>query len=242
MFDAEGTAEQLLGARRNLRPIDRLTIGTIPKTNDEGYKVQKLQMKKLGTVGGYKAGAAPHGSEQIFAPIPANAIYPSGSRLNSDHYRPGWVEVEFAFRTIVPIIASDPIEKNNLSELVEFTPIIEIIATRFSDILALTTPEIIADLGVNGAIVVGQGTGGVTPPVHTNLRIFVDEKEICPDFMSHGGALDTCLWLVNRNKADGIAMAAGTIITTGTIIKPFAVKGSIQAIFSEDCSVSVELN
>ncbi|WP_324741682.1 hypothetical protein U8326_00405 [Tsuneonella sp. CC-YZS046] len=240
-FDAKGAAEQLLAARRTLIATERLSADRTPATIEEGYKVQNFQMEKLGALGGYKAGAAPDAVERILAPIPADAVHSSGSRLNAADYRPGWVEVEFAFRILAPITETDIIGREDLKKIAEFVPVIEILATRFSDIMALTTPEIVADLGVNGAIIVGHGSGCAIPPPLEDLKIFVDGKEFCPNFMSPADPLDTCLWLINRKQAAGSVMSAGTVITTGTIIRPLTVKGNIEARFSELYYVSAML-
>jgi hypothetical protein len=90
-------ADVLLEARRTLQPIDDLPPALRPKTLEEAYYVQDVMLQALGTVGGWKVGAATPEATPLFAPMPLVGLAASGDSIAKQFRRLRGVEAEIAF-------------------------------------------------------------------------------------------------------------------------------------------------
>jgi 2-keto-4-pentenoate hydratase len=98
-------------------------------------------------------------------------------------------------------------------------PAIEIIDSRYTDWLKVTLPELVADLGANGALIVGPAAKGWRRRDLAALGVTmraggkVVGKGKGGDALGH--PLEALRWLAN-NPATKAGLAAGEIVTTGT--------------------------
>ena len=140
------------------------------------------------------------------------------------------IESEFAFRLRDTIPARDRAwTRDELSPFLTFHPGLEVAGSRFAlgaGSRKLTIYEIIADNGGGGAYVVGDGIDDWQKidfdhmpvdarindgePIHTNRGEF------------RGNPVDILVETVNGLSARGIGLAAGDLVTTGTLTLPTA--------------------
>jgi 2-keto-4-pentenoate hydratase len=98
-------------------------------------------------------------------------------------------------------------------------PAIEIIDSRYADWLKVSLPSIVADMGSNGALVVGPAvkrwrTLDLAKPA---VRMTVDGKVVGEGTGAAvmGDPADALVWLANLARRRG-GLAAGDMVTTGT--------------------------
>jgi 2-keto-4-pentenoate hydratase len=147
--------------------------------------------------------------------------FPSGATLPGAGYRTRGIEGEFAF-----VLGKDlkprkrPYTRDEVAAAVaDLHPAVEIVDSRFTDIKAVTLPELVADLGANGALVVGAPVKGwrrrdlAAVPVTMRAGGRIVGRGTGADALGH--PLDALCWLANNPpSADGLR--AGEIVSTGT--------------------------
>jgi 2-keto-4-pentenoate hydratase len=69
-FGCLATAQRLLQARQENRPIEDWPESLRPASFDQAYRVQAAQMETLGPIGGWKVGAANSVAPPTCAPLP----------------------------------------------------------------------------------------------------------------------------------------------------------------------------
>ncbi|MBI3451882.1 MAG: hydratase, partial [Rhodospirillales bacterium] len=141
-----------------------------PRTAAEAYRVQDLLTAELDfPVGGWKIGCTSAVARRLLKArgpfagrIFASRIFDSGVTLPSAGYRVRGLEGEFAFR-----LGRDlPPRKRAYGRaevktaVAALHPAVEIVDSRYTDWLAVGVASLIADQGVNGALVLGKAVRG----------------------------------------------------------------------------------
>jgi 2-keto-4-pentenoate hydratase len=98
MTAAEALARLLLEARQSGRRIEALPTELIPATAAAAYEVQALVAARLGSIAGWKVGAASPTAEITCAPLFASLVAPSPARFLARQFPLGGIEGELAFR------------------------------------------------------------------------------------------------------------------------------------------------
>ncbi|MCM2621173.1 hypothetical protein [Alcaligenes faecalis] len=75
--DCLATAQRLLQARQEHRPIEDWPDALRPVSFDQAYRVQAVQMKTLGPIGGWKVGAANSVAPPPAPPCPSVLVTPA---------------------------------------------------------------------------------------------------------------------------------------------------------------------
>ncbi|WP_167549729.1 fumarylacetoacetate hydrolase family protein [Ensifer aridi] len=172
-------------------------------------------------VSGWKVAALPDG-EVIFAPILESRLFKSPASLPPSVYGLGGVECEVAFRFArEPVSCNGKFSREDIVEVIEGALVaIEVVNSRWTSAFSTPRNAMIADLLSNGGLVVG--------PVNANWRdipfdmlsakLNVNGNTAC---QTEGGnpqkdLIGLLTSLANELINQGIVLAAGTIVTTGS--------------------------
>ncbi len=205
-----------------------------PRTLDVAYAIQELARpfiaEGLGAPAGYKVGAtAKVMQERLGIHFPcagtlfANRIYPSGATLSRAGYRHLGVECEVGVRMAAGLPGKtggydrDSVVPGIATVFVS----IEIVEHRFTDVRAVGAETHIADDFYSAGAVIGpeHPAASLDPSGAAAGEILVDGKQV---FAGHvrdilGHPLISLAWLANHLVARGTPLAAGDIVTLGSI-------------------------
>ncbi len=212
----DAAADALCSAR-----AARCATGALPDmaNADTAYAVQAAVADRLGGIAGWKAAIFPDG--QIFcAPLPgATVLTTPASRPETCLPRAG-VEAEVAFRLARAIPAAgpplDPLQQR--AAIAAAHAAIEVVDSRLADWRAATPLAIVADNLLGSALIIGDALGDwermdLAAPgfaLHVDgVCIAAPGRNAADPFALFGHVLTHC-------RAQGIDLAPGTWITTGT--------------------------
>jgi 2-keto-4-pentenoate hydratase len=194
-----------------------------PANIDSAYEVQQRFLKNcnVGT-GGWKIGAKSETGPIQGAPLPLSRIYSRSASIARRDYPVLGIELELIFsfnRDFLP--QPDPVPEQQVLESVSaFGASIEIVSSRVAG--WPETPKLIqlADLQNHGALVIGKmveyrSDFSFLNPV-ADLRI--NDLSLFSGVGSNpaGDPRRLLCWLVNHCSEKGLALPAGSIITTGS--------------------------
>ena len=219
LADAHATGDRLKALPEDVRP----------RTYRQAYAIQKKFVDATGIeTAGWKIGCTSErvrrllGAKEPFAGrVFAPRCFPSGVRIPSESYPTRGLEGEFAFvmgKNVKP--RKRPYTRADMLKAVdELRPAIEIIDTRYDDWRAVTLPELVADLGMNAAIVYGEpvkgwrrrNLGEVVVTMRAGGKVV--GKGTGADVYGH--PLDALAWLAN-NPPTKEGLQEGEIVLTGT--------------------------
>lgn len=146
-------------------PLPALPDGHRPRTAAEGMRLQDALAKELEfEVGGWKVGCSSKYAQKLLKTrgpfagrVFAARIYDSGATLPGAAYHLRGLEGEFAF-----VLARDLKPRRRAYTRAEVAaavgalrPAIEVVDSRFTDWMKVNTASLIADMGCNGALVLG---------------------------------------------------------------------------------------
>jgi 2-keto-4-pentenoate hydratase len=220
------TADTLLAARLNSRPLADLPPDLIPLDIPEVSFVQDTLAAAFGPIGGYKVGAATPDATPLFAPMPAAWIAPSGTTLSGPRFRYRGLEAEIAFlvgKDLPPRnldAGEQPYTREEaLAAMASCHPAIEVLESAFIDPMQATKLAYLADLQMHGGFIYGApvdnwqsldfSTEHVTLSVDGVLRIERTGSN------TSGDLLKLIPWLANQGARTG-GLRAGQWITTGS--------------------------
>jgi 2-oxo-hept-3-ene-1,7-dioate hydratase len=222
-------ARTLLAARKSGQTIDDLPEECRPQNAADGYAVQDEIGKAMTPVMGWKV-SRPGGGAIVTGAL-YRETFVQGATLNVAAVNQPLVEVESAFRLRTPLTsaASD----DELLGKIDFVPLFEIVHSRYKDIFKVSRFSLLADNMAAGFIKLGTPVARWRdiPADKLNLRVTAAGNLV--EEFNFGEKLKAGLALalaVLRNE-DGRprAFPAGTVITTGSMNKPAALKGEITA-------------
>jgi 2-keto-4-pentenoate hydratase len=224
--NAEAAAARLLAARRTGARLECLLPDCRLETVADAYRVHDILIDRLG-LGGWKVGKAVGPADFAYAPLFAGTVFPSAARLPKSAYSPRLVEIELAFRP-----AAGRLEPFLL---------IEIVSSRFTDFLAVTPLELLADSSASGALLIGDALGIPAAPDSAPILIDVqiDGHRPISFPLEIGEPLGRAAWLANELQLQGRPLVDGQFITTGAQIAPGLAMTSGTARSMTDAKVEV---
>lgn len=205
--------------------------GLRPETLDEAYAIQAELNRRGGwPIGALKVGATSELSQQVMnldapfaAVVPRPSTFRSGATLDpsSFHHRP-LVECEFALRLAVDV-DTDATARQDPRELVgAAAPAVELVCSRFEPMFGAGTPSLIADNGVNAAVVLGEP---IDAP--SDLRDHAVELRCGGEVLAAGTGAQvlgdpyrSLTWSLLHEIRLGRTVTAGTWVITGTCTAP----------------------
>jgi len=227
-----------------------------PRDEAEGYAIQQAFVAaSAGRPAGYKIGATSARAQDFlrtdspfYGRVLAQDLHASPVSLDPRSYLFRLIEPEFAFRigrTLEP--RPRPFEEAEVADAVTAVmPAIEVVTSAFSQWQDQGALLLIADNGVDGALVLG--------PSHHNWRdldlaahrvtlaINGEPKGEGSGANALGHPLTALTWLVNKLSSQQIALDAGQVVTTG-VVTPFELAGPGDRVVADFGSLgSVELD
>lgn len=254
----EAAATALVEARRSRTLLTSLPADIVPPTTADGYAVQSAFMKLWGDkVAGWKIGATAKplldkfGLREPFAgPFFVSDVAASPARPLAAEHPHLCIEAEFAFRFARPLEPRPtPYTRMAVLEAIgAVVPAFELVGPRFDRVLFDAVPTVIADCGLNAAMVLGRDFTGwrQLDLVRHPVRYSVDGK---PRAEGSGAAvmgdpLAVVEWAVNHLSKRGVTLEAGQVVSTGATtglmylepgeigVADFGVLGQIEVSFT----------
>ncbi len=231
---------RLVEARRGGAGVTAERVLSAVRTSDQAYQVQgrvdaTLWPAARPTV--WKAGADSRDSLPTAAPIVPSLVHASGASLSAASFPVRIVEAEIAYR-----FASDlppraiPYTTEEVAEAIAGMHVaIEIVTPRIVDFASASSLAKLADHGINGAFVLGDGVEGSWRRVDLRKQkatLAIDGKVheavqgshalgnpavLLPWFVAHLGRLPT--YDVEGNAGPPRGVMAGDVVTTGSWTK-----------------------
>lgn len=227
-------ATSLTEAWRNSTTIPLPPADAAPATREEAYAVQDRIAERLGErVIGWKVGAAVRAVQVLEGhdgPIPgrmfASRLFDSPARVPASVFDGYKIECEFAFRFSEAVPPrSGGYDRDTLAKRIVFHPGLEIAGNRYAaGDRKITTRDVIADNGGGAGYVLGK-------PIERWQSL--DFEHMAIDARIEGGepvqtyfgelrrdAVDVLVETVNGLCARGIGLAAGELLSTGSLTMP----------------------
>lgn len=234
-----GDAAALLRSARLARaPFAGFPAELMPATEPAGYAIQDALNEQLaadlGPVIGYKIGCTTPTLQafmQIDSPC-AGAIFAStelqaGEPLDLRRYVRAGLECEIGVRLGTDLNPGDgPIDRARAAAAVAacFTSI-EIVDERYADYRTVGTPTLIADDFMGAGIVRGPEHTNVDPLSLDAARGFtringdIVGSGVGSDVLGH--PLAALIWLANEMASRRLPLRAGTVVTLGSMVRPY---------------------
>ena len=217
-------ARALCAARRSGQRIRGLPESCRPQSLDEAYAIQDDVARQLGdSIGGWKVGALSYRHPSTVGPILASTILPSPATLASATLALFGVEAEIAFRFGRDLPPREPEygREEVLDAITSAHPVIEVLESRYLDILAVDRLSAVADNISNGFLVVGPAIEGwrqldLERPF---VKVTADDRLFALSIGNNGG--DPIRLLIegaNHVAQHRNGLKAGALMTTGTLI------------------------
>lgn len=222
--------DRFVRARRELAALPGLPAACRPATPDDGYAVQEAFIAAWSDpVGGWKVGATAEGPQRLFGiaepfygPVFAPLITRSPAELAAGSFHSLALECEFAFRLGRDLPVRDtPYGRDELlAAIAALVPAIEVISPRLNSLTDYGAGAVIADCGVNGALILGDETADWQELVldEQAVRLLIDgaQKAAGTGAAVLGHPLNALIWFVNQQNGRGLGLRAGEVVTTGT--------------------------
>lgn len=231
---AARAASALLAGRRSGSPLPALPADCLPVSLDEGYEIQNAFVAQTGgEVVGYKIGATSQKAQSFlgaatpfFGRVFDIGLYESPARLPADRFIFRLIEPEFAFglgEDLPP--RPDGYDRAGVESAIALVrPAIEIVTCALENWHFQGVPSLVADNGVNGALVLG-------PPDEDwrRLDLAAHAVELTVNGAPAGDGVganalghpvEALLWLANQLSDRGIGLKKGEVVTTG-VVTPF---------------------
>jgi 2-keto-4-pentenoate hydratase len=227
----ERAATALYKARRGRYQIEDIPLPDRPSTVDDAYAIQQRLYEMLG---GRRSGfflggtnATPTLPFPYYAPILAGQLRDSGVQLGASEFLSWEIDVEYGFtfrRTVIP--RQETFEIDEVVQLIDtIHPAFDVVNCHFKQFDAVEWPSVIADLGVDGAIVRGPGSTNwsVESLARSEARLFVNGRliEIGAARRVMESPVNALHWFVNHCSRNGITVEAGEFVSTGSCTSIF---------------------
>ena len=227
----ERAAELLHAARRDCRPIAGLPADCRPKTAAEAYRAQDAFVARSGDrVVGFKIGATSERAQTFLETdtpfagcVLSRDLFDSPLTLPAGRFPFRLIEPEFAVRLARDLPARDTAyDAATVADAVaSLHPAIELVTSGLADWARQGAPSLIADNGVNGALVLGPACADwrvFDLPRHAvTLRVNGAPAGEGVGGNSLGGPMNALAWLANHRAKRGLGLAAGQVVTTGVV-------------------------
>lgn len=148
-------ATLLIEAHQTGKGLAELPADCRPRSAAEAYAIQDAVARRLGTIAGWKTGAATREAEPAYAPI--FAVTASPARFPAKGQRLFGIEAELAFRLARDLPPRDkPYGRDEVvAAVASMHPAVELVNSRFADWQNVDTWSKVADNQSNGALIYG---------------------------------------------------------------------------------------
>lgn len=224
-------ARLLADARRSGKLLKALPERCRPKSMAEGYSIQAA-FRALWTepVAGWKIGATAekimqryHLDEPMMGPVYGPDVFASPARPAPGRFHHFIIETEFAYRfkSALPARGGAYSRTEILDAVACVIPAFELIDPRYEQIPLDSAAEAVADCTVNGGLVLAPEIGDwrKLDLVNHRVRLVIDGEVKAEGTGADalGDPAKVLEWAINRLSRDGIGLAAGQLISTGTM-------------------------
>jgi 2-keto-4-pentenoate hydratase len=229
-------AKTIATGRRARTRLGPLAASIAPKTEAEGYRIQRalhdLLAADFGPRTGYKIGCtSPVMQQYLDIPHPcaggifAKGVFDSGVRLGASDYVRVGVECEIAVRLARDLPPTDaPFTADAVAGAIEaYLPAIEIVDDRYVEWQTLGAPTLVADDFFAAGCVLGRAVPRAEAPDLLDVvgRAVINGVEVGQgtgaDVLGHPH--HALAWLANHLAAQGKALRGGEIVLTGSLVK-----------------------
>lgn len=235
--------------------VDGLPTDVSPANITEAYAIQARLAEKLGwAVGGWFCGCTNRAiqeqlglAEPYCAPLFRHLIHRAPTVLEAKDFAPIVLECEFSF-----ILARDLPARPEAYEFADIEaaiatlhPSIEVVAGTLKNWQRQPPFTIIADNGVDGALVLGEGQADwpAFDLSGVQVELSVDGQLVQTGSGANvlGNPLNALLWLANEQRKRGNGLKAGDVYNTGTATLMQPMKAGQHAVASFGPLGKVEL-
>jgi len=197
-----------------------------PQCLDEAYAVQdavsqRLWISRGDAIRAWKTGGPNAQATPIAAPIPQSRLFTSPARLPGSDFHIIGIEAELAYRlhNDLPPRAMPYVEDDVAAAVGSVHVAIEVCDSRLRDWRTVDALWKLADMQMNGALIVGVGVADwvrIVPERQVAI-VEVDAKPVgkSTDSHPHGNPLRLLPWLANHCAQRYGGLRAGDVITTG---------------------------
>ena len=233
-------------ARRSLTPLPPLPQTLVPRSIEDGYRVQsevhRLLADNPGPWVGYKIGCTSEVMQKYLAiphpcagGVPARGVHRSGAVLKAADFVRVGVECEIAVRLGKDLVPSGaPFTQDSVADGIEcYLPAIELVDDRYVKWETLGAPTLIADDFFAAGIVLGRpvARSAVADLLDVQGRALVNGKEqgrgTGADVLGHPH--NALAWLANHLASQGKGLRAGEIVMTGSLVKTIWLQAGDEA-------------
>ncbi|MCP3911268.1 MAG: hydratase [Actinomycetia bacterium] len=226
-----------------------------PVTLAEAYEVQdELAELTADTIAGWKIGCTGAAAQELLGvPHPFGGrvftghLLESGAAVAASALQHPAVEGEIVFELASELPArSEPYTPTDVAAATRgIRPAIELVDTRFADLTTAGAVNLIADVGANGGLVVGDLLSNWTDLDLAALEVTMavgDEmvgQGTGADVLGH--PLEALAWLANDLSSRGQGLAAGALVSTGTCTQVAPLRPGATAVTDHGPLGSVEV-
>jgi 2-keto-4-pentenoate hydratase len=224
--------DTLLEMRRTKRRVAALPADVVPRSVDEGYRVQERLVARLleangGRPIGYKIACTSELAQKalgvdgpFFGVLMSATTYRGGVTLPASDYLVRCAEAEFGFEVGEDVPAGETYSPETIKPFIRAViPSIEIVDHRYHDWQTVGAPSLLADNAIHGFWVEGEP---VTDWRHFDFAthptaLVVNGAKTFPGTGAAvlGNPLNVVAWLANTLPRFGRPLRAGDKITTG---------------------------
>jgi 2-keto-4-pentenoate hydratase len=228
----ERAARILHEARVSDAKIDGLPAACRPCDIDDAYKIQDALLAMLGkpSKGWFLACTAPamqqaHGLPgPYFGRMLGDAILDSPAEVPVPADRPQSLEIELVFRlgADLPPRAKPYMRDEIAAAVAAMHPGIEIVEGRFTDLLTIDGPTLVADNGTDGILVLGPPCPDWRDLNRSGLAVSLTKDGVEASGGSGGNVmgdpLNALVWCANELSRRGLGLKAGETLNTGNAL------------------------
>ena len=234
----EQLARSLADAWKNCGAIPLPPADAAPASRADAFAIQDRMAELIDDrCVGWKVGAAVRAVQvleghdgPITGRLLASRVFDNPGQVPASMFDGYKIESEFAFRFRTAVPARDRAwTRGELAPLLVFHPGLEIAGSRYASNGSgrkFTTHDAIADNGAGGAYVVGAGIGDWQGIDFEHMRIDarIDGGETLHSYVGEfrRDPVDILVETVNGLSARGIGLAAGDLLSTGSLTLPTA--------------------
>ncbi len=220
-LSAISQAAALLVAARQTGPIDALPDDLRPRTEADAYAIQREIVANLGTIGGFKVGAAGPDAPPSCAPLLAASLvrHPAATVPAAD-FTQREIESEIAFCLGTDLPPRDALYTRDdiLTAIASCHAGIEILQSRFRDPASIDAISMLADSIQNGAYILGPPLPGwhQIDFSHVTVRQTVGDSYKLATGNPAGDMIRLVMFLANDGAVPWGGLRAGQIVTCGS--------------------------